>query len=78
MEAREAQERAIKLTMGEKAGLNDERMDKEGMVHTCPNCGHEMTMDEVMGRAGGEKLADDDREIMDKKHMDKEGRVMRR
>lgn len=75
MEKQEAQHRAIKLSMGDEHAEAHEHMDKEGRVHKCPACGHEMPMDEVLGHRGGIKLTHDEEGAEEKAHMDHEGRV---
>lgn len=74
MEHSEAQMRAIKLSGAQASGEAGAHDDMEGRIHSCPNCGHEMPMDEVLGRAGGERLTHSDEEAEDAEHMDKEGR----
>lgn len=73
MDHSEAQMRAIQLS-GAQGMEMGEHMDEEKRSHVCPNCGHEMPMDEVLGRAGGERLTHSDEEAEDAEHMDKEGR----
>ena len=51
MEAHEAQMNAIKLSSAQHGGEAGSHMDEEGRVHKCPNCGHEMPMDEVEANA---------------------------
>lgn len=76
MEKREAQERAIRLTASDERG-EDGRMDVEGQVHKCPQCGHEMPMDEVLARAGehAERLTEGDKSGLEGAHMDREGEL---
>jgi predicted RNA-binding Zn-ribbon protein involved in translation (DUF1610 family) len=73
MERHEAQLNAIKLSSAQREGENGEHMDMEGKVHQCPNCGHEMPMEEVIARAGGIKLSGAQKSGEDGAHMDEEG-----
>lgn len=65
---------AIKLSSAQHGGEAGAHMDHEGQVHTCPACGHEMPMDEVLGRAGGIKLSGAQKSGEDGAHMDEERR----
>lgn len=67
--------RAIKLSGAQSSGEAGASIDKEGQVHTCPSCGHEMPMDEVMGQAGAERLTDADKRGLGGSRMDKEGNL---
>lgn len=74
MDNQEAQMRAIKLSGAQSSGEAGAHMDREGRVHKCPSCGHEMPMDEVMGHAGGIKLTECDKSGEAGAHMDREMR----
>lgn len=76
MDSKEAQMRAIKLSGAQSSGEAGAPMDKEGQVHKCPACGHEMGMDEVMAtaNANSERLTGADKKGLGGAHMDHEGR----
>lgn len=74
MDSAEAQLRAIKLSSAQREGEAGAHDDVEGKVHQCPNCGHEMPMEEVIGRAGGIKLSGAQKSGEDGAHMDEERR----
>ena len=67
----ESQMNAIKLSSSQH-GEDTNRMSEDGdsRVHKCPNCGHEMPMDEVEANADAYKLAEGQK---GGSHMDKEG-----
>ena len=70
MDNSEAQMRAIKLSSSQE-GEDRERMSEgDSRVHKCPNCGHEMPMEEVEANADAYKLAEGQK---GGSHMDKEG-----
>lgn len=75
MDNQEAQMRAIKLSGAQAGGEAGAHMDHEGKIHTCPACGHEMPMDEVLGKAGGIRLTESDKSGEAGAHMDKEGNL---
>ena len=72
MDSAEAQFNAIKLSSAQHGGEAGSHMDEEGRVHKCPNCGHEMPMDEVEAKADAYKLAEGQKGGA---HMDKEGNL---
>jgi hypothetical protein len=75
MDSAEAQMRAIKLSSAQREGEAGAHMDTEGRVHTCPNCGHEMPMDDILGHEGGERLTSADKRGLGGAHMDREGNL---
>ena len=66
----ESQMNAIKLSSSQH-GEDTNRMSEDGdsRVHKCPNCGHDMPMDEVEANADAYKLAQGQE---GGKHMDEE------